>query len=247
MQRRAALCALVLVPALHGSVAHAGNFLDGAHWHGGAQIAVVPSRGEVGDVFGTGVGLEPFGILRFDPGGAFGVRVVGSFIDYGTNAEGLPPMAGPGPAFSVQLATKRTVGALSLGPQLALPFGRLKPYAYATIGLGLFISNADVTGRDSSGYAIEQSGGVNDWSLGTGAGGGLAFRLTPRASIDASFEYRRYTDVRAVGDEFVKFANGDVAIAQHRGDLDMMMIRAGVLFTLPMSDGKGRGRGGAPR
>jgi opacity protein-like surface antigen len=242
MPRRAVVCALVLLVALHGPTARAeGNFLDGTHWHGGAQVLAVPTRGELGDVFGTGVGLEPFGLLRFDQGGALGVRVQGSFIDYGTNVEGLPPMPGPGPSLSVQLGTKRTVGALSLGPQLTWPRGRLRPYGYATVGIGMFISSADVTGRDSLGFALEQSGSVTDWSLGTGVGGGMAFRVTPRTSLDASFEYRRYSDVRAVGSEFIKFDNGDVAIAQHRGDLDMMMIRAGVLFTMPLSDGKSHG------
>ena len=203
-----------------------------SRWQGGAQLMVAVSRGSLGDVFGTGFGFEPFGVLRLDRKGTIGVRVQGGMIDYGSDTRAVP-LAGAGPAFGVQIATTRNATTLALGPQLSWPLGRFRPYAYATVGAAYFHSQADLSGRDSLGAWQVLSVDVNRTVLGAGAGGGLGFRLTRQAQLDAGVEFRRYRDVRTIGDGAVELPNGRVFMTANQGDLDHVLVRVGVTISRP--------------
>lgn len=132
---------------------------------------------------------------------------------------------------------------MGIGPQVSWPRGRLRPYAYALASGAYFNSHADLTGRDSLGRYIVIPGDLNRLAWGAGLGGGATFGITNRVSLDVGSEFRRYGEVRTIGNGAVKMPNGAVFITENRGDLSMILFRAGVTVKLPA----GGGRRGRPR
>ncbi len=212
-------------------------------WVGGGQLVVAPSQGDLGPVFGTGFGIEGFGVLRLDPAGAIGLRLEGGMIDFGEETRALP-LSGPSLAYGVQIDNHRTLATVGIGPQLSWPRGKRRPYAYATVGVGFFDSRSDLSGRDSSGYLLGISGQQSQSAFGAGGGGGLSYALAPHVRLDAGAEYRHYHDVSTIGSDAIELPDGEVFMPVRRGDLDMLVLRVGATFSLPSRWGGGRGRRG---
>jgi hypothetical protein len=217
----------------------------GSGWEGGVQLVIAPSLGDLRQVFGTGFGIEAVGFQRLDATGLFGVRVTGGLIDYGSEDRSVP-LAGGGPSIGVQVNTKRIATTVGVGPQFSWPHGRLRPYAWAIATAAYFNSQADLSGRDSAGIYRVLTADLNRFVVGAGAGGGLGFRVTESVHLDAGLEYRRYRDVRTIGNGAAELPNGDVFMTENRGDLGMLVVRLGVRLAIPAGRG-GAGPRGGPR
>ena len=229
--------AIALAIVLPFTVATRAAAAGESRWQGGANLIVAATRGDLSDVFGTGVGVEPFGVFRLDRAGVLGVRVQGGMIDYGNEVRSVP-LVGGGPSIGVQISTKRSATTLAVGPQLSWQRGRLHPYVFATAAAAFFNSQADLSGRDSSGIYRVLSADLNRTVVGAGAGGGLGFRVTQTVHLDAGVEYRRYHDVRTIGNGAAELPTGEVFMRADRGDLGMIISRIGVTVSLPASGGR---------
>jgi opacity protein-like surface antigen len=217
---RIALAALVACALAASAAGAAGE----SRWQGGGDAIVSVSRGSLKSIFGTGAGIEPFGVYRLDKGGLIGVRVQGGMIDYGSEVR---TPSNTRPILAVQIQTKRTAVTLGGGPQLAWPRGRFTPYAFATANAAYFTSRADFSGYDSLGNLRILQADKNTVVIGAGAGGGLGFRITETVHLDAGLEYRSYSDVETLGEGLAVLPTGDVLLPEHRGDLGMLVVRLG--------------------
>jgi hypothetical protein len=245
-RRRAEFIAAIVTTLLFiAALPNAARAEERPRWQGGGHLIVAASSGEFGSVFGTGFGLEAFGVLRLDRAGVLGLRIQGGMLDYGQDVRSVP-LTGPGPAFGIQVATRRNATTVGFGPQLTWPLGRLRPYAYATVDAAFFNGSADLTGRDSLGFLIALSTDVNRAVMGAGGGGGVAFAITQHVDLDAGAEFRRYHDVRTIGNAVTELPNGAVFMTENHGDLDLMLYRVGVTVSLP-TPGRGRGHRRGPR
>jgi hypothetical protein len=82
----------------------------------------------------------------------------------------------------VDLTTRNTITTFSLGPELAKPTGRIRPYVNAGYSRLLFRTTSSLRGSDSS---EEDFTSTTNYKDSTGAwvyGGGLRFQLGPARS-----------------------------------------------------------------
>jgi hypothetical protein len=147
------------------------------HWVGG-DFAVAQPQGEFGDVIGTGYGAAANYMYLVDRRGILGLRVDGSFLNYGNERQRI--------CFNyttcrVQLdvTTSNNIAAFGVGPQLMMPSGAIRPYVAGSVGLSYFFTQSSVDGTDDSNGSFASTNNYDDTGF---AWTGMAGLLIPESS-----------------------------------------------------------------
>ena len=216
------LFALLGLPAVS---AHADRWVAGGH------LLYAEPRASFAAVVDRGFGLQGFGVFNLDPTGVIGIRLDGGIINYG-NEEQTVPLSNTVQRVFVKITTSNNIGMLGIGPQLSVPVGPVRPYAYATIGLGYFFTESSVKGNDGSNQPFASSTNFDDSALSNSFGGGMMIPVARLVSIDLGAEYRRHRNVRylAAGDVFDN-PGGTPTLRVRESDADLMVYRMGVTFS----------------
>jgi hypothetical protein len=134
---------------------------------GGALVAqpVGEFKNYVNNGFGGGGHL----MLRVDPHGFLALRADVGYLIYGHETKRVSlPNAG---RVQLDVTTSNNILTYSIGPQLMVPSGPIRPYVNATAGGAYFFTESSVGGSDnSSTFASTRNFGDNVPSYGYGGG-----------------------------------------------------------------------------
>jgi hypothetical protein len=143
---------------------------------GGAAFVAQPV-GEFKNYVNNGFGGGGHLMLRVDPRGFLALRADVGYLVYGHETKRVSlPDAG---RVQLDVTTSNNILTYSIGPQLMVPSGPIRPYVNAMAGGAYFFTESSVGGSDnSSGFANTRNFGDNVPSYGYG--GGLFIPLAVR-------------------------------------------------------------------
>ena len=199
-------------------------------WGGLNLLAGVPT-GEFKQYIDAGIGLNANLVVPVTRGGPFAIRADMGFLVYGSETQRVCFSETVGCLVQLDLTTTNSIGFGSIGPQLMLPTGRVRPYANAGVGFGYFFTQSSVSGTaDDEDFARTTNHDDATWAWS--GGGGILFQLsngrTPvaldigtRYNSNGSVEYLKEGDISENPD-------GSVAINPTRSEANLFTINLGV-------------------
>jgi hypothetical protein len=222
---------LLLTPAL--SAQEDWHLLPRANL--GVNLIVGDPVGEFDQFVGTGFGADFFGRVPLDPMGVLSLRGDLGFLIYGYESKRVC-FEGVGCRVQGRLQTTNNIAFGGIGPELALPMRRARPYVHAFMGFSYFNTSSsleDLWGNDAD-FSTENFGdGVFSW----GVGGGLELNLSQgRVPIDLNLGVRYHENGRVTylteGD-IVDNPDGSVTLYPILSDANLMSYQFGVSIGIP--------------
>jgi hypothetical protein len=194
--------------------------------------------GELGNFVGTGYGGDFFGRVALDPKGILSLRGDLGFVVYGHESKRVC-FEGVGCRVQAKLVTTNMIGFGGIGPELALPLPRARPYVHAFLGYSYFSTSSaleDYWGDDPL-FVTENFG---DGTASLGFGGGLELNLSQgRQPIDLNLGVRYHENGRVkylTEGDIVDNPDGSITLYPILSDANLMSFHFGVTI--------GIGRGG---
>jgi opacity protein-like surface antigen len=207
---------------------------------GGNFILSEPKEGfrqNVGNGFGGG-GTVQYNLLR---SGLVGLRFDASGVRYGKEEKRVPISDSIGSRILVDLTTRNTITTFSLGPELAKPTGRIRPYVNAGYSRLLFKTTSALSGSDSE----EDFTNTTNHKDSTGAwvyGGGLRFQLGPAMSpltLDFGLRYHRGGSASYLREGSIQDnSDGSITINPLSSRTPFLAYTVGVKFRIPFDVNK---------
>ena len=116
------------------------------------SFSFVQSRplGGLAENIGFGYGLNAAYLLRLDRSGALSLRTDLGFAEYGSESMRVPLSSSIGGWIQVKVSTDNYIVPVSIGPQLAVPSGLIRPYINGGIAAQFFFTESSVEGDDDS-------------------------------------------------------------------------------------------------
>jgi hypothetical protein len=202
----------------------------------GGGFVVSQPKGEFAENIGNGFGIDAYGLFRLDPTGVLSLRADLGGSQYGS--ETLPAGYIYGGRVGVEVETTNSILWAAFGPQVAIPVGRIRPYASAAIGVMNFQTVSSVRGTDNYegdtfARTENQSDNTRSWIFGGGAYVPLTGRLSMMA-IDVGAKYftggnATYLREGAIRDN----PDGTVTIFPSHSKTDQVTWHVGVSYTIP--------------
>jgi len=145
---------------------------------GGLTLTVSQPVGAFRQLAGVGFGITANGTAGVDPAGILGLRVEGGAQNYGRFST---PFQQNGLLLGIpgRQVTSNDIYWGSIGPQLSVPLGPVRPYAFATVGIANFATTSRLLGAGLDGTSQEfvRSTDLSNWSTTQAWGGGLRVRV----------------------------------------------------------------------
>ena len=133
---------------------------------------------------GFGYGLNGAYLLRLDHAGHVRLRADAGFVDYGNESFHAPLSTTVGGRVQVKVSTNNYIVPLSIGPQLAMPTGLIRPYVNGGIAAQIFFTESGVEGSDDS-YDFANTTNQYDWTSTWVAGGGVYVPIYTQENVGA--------------------------------------------------------------
>jgi hypothetical protein len=198
----------------------------------GAHVVATQPLGEFDNYIDWGGGFGGEFLYALDGAGALGLRVNMGLMIYGYESKEVPlsPTVG---RVRVDVNTSNNIFVMSVGPQIMLPSGVVRPYLNASAGLSYFFTHSSVEG-DADYEPFASSTNYDDATFGWSVGGGLYFpvRRGPRPiSLDLGAQYHangqaRYLREGSIQDD----GGGRISFAPIRSHTNLISYRLGVTF-----------------
>jgi hypothetical protein len=179
--------------------------------------------GGLSDNIGFGYGLNAAYLLRLDRPGYLSLRADAGFVDYGNESFRVPLSNTVGGRVQVKVSTNNYIIPLSIGPQLAMPTGLIRPYVNG------------VEGSDDS-YDFANTTNQHDWTSTWVAGGGVYVPIYSKKMsvlIDAGIQYfgaghARYLRPGSIQD----LPNAQIRITPLESETRLALVHIGVRLGL---------------
>ncbi len=202
----------------------------GSRFGGGLGVVLGVPVGEFGDFVKFGGGLDGYFLATLERSGAIGLRVDGRFIVYGSETV-RRPLSETIRRVTVDVTTTNFFVSLGAGPQWMVPRGRVRPYAFGTVGLSYFATESSVRGDVDFSPAISSTN-FDDVTWALSGGGGLIIRLssgrTP-VSLDLSGQFLRHGETRYLREGGIEeLPDGFLRITPIESTTNMVLVRIGV-------------------
>lgn len=199
---------------------------------GGGFILTVP-KGDFDVVTDEGYGFSVQSVFKPDPWGVFGLRLDGTYITYGSESF-FVPISPTVPRITGELTTRNNIAMFSVGPQLAVPSGPIRPYVNGFVGMGYFFTQSSIRGSDGPCcHDFASSTNFDDWSFAYGGGGGMAITLTRdrrlQLLLEAQYRHHETTQYLREG-SITEDRFGNLFIDVFESDVDMVMLQLGVAY-----------------
>lgn len=205
---------------------------------GGDLLVSVP-KGEFDDQIDNGFGANFYGLFRVDRDGVFSIRGDLGGLEYGNEEVRVPgyPLTG---RLGLWVETSNNIFWGSIGPQVSIPLGVVRPYAHAGLGFMYFSTTSSVHGEDEYGgthrfgttenqsdntQAFVFGGGVL-LRLGSGRNAPFALNVGGRYFTGGEATYLREGDIQDNPD-------GTITIFPTRSKTDQITWHLGVSYTIP--------------
>ncbi|MGH7483363.1 MAG: outer membrane beta-barrel protein [Longimicrobiales bacterium] len=201
----------------------AGGALIGARPQGDFRVV-----GE--DVWGLGV----HGIVRLDRAGWLALRADAGFMNYGSEEQRVP-LAETG-RILLEVNTTNSIAFVTVGPELALPIGPIRPYVTGGIGFAYLATTSSISGIDDD----EDFGSTTHLDDATRALTGAAGVRVPVSSgpavfsIDLGAHYQDTGRARYLAEgDIVDEPDGTISFVPRHSDADMLRVQLGVSVVIP--------------
>jgi opacity protein-like surface antigen len=232
--RRYACVPAVIVLAIP-SVSGAQMSLRGTpRMEAGAAFEYAQPVGDFRQNVRQGFGGAGHFVLGLDPQAIIGIRIDAGFINYGNDTHYVP-FSSSVRQIIVREETSNNIVVASIGPQLTLPIGGVRPYVNAGIGLAYFYTQTSLATDDNS-QQIAQTTNYSDNSLAYTAGAGFNVPLTSGSSPISLNVGARYNSVASAryltkGD-IMDDPNSEfgIIITPHETAADFIAYQVGVSF-----------------
>ncbi|HWA16936.1 MAG TPA: hypothetical protein VG817_10910 [Gemmatimonadales bacterium] len=227
----AALVALAIIPA----VAVAQNYREVDDFprrptaYVGINLQGAFPQGEFADFVSTGFGVGANLTFLLDQKGQVGVRLFGSWIEYGRTTE---TVNFPGlPGIFVDLTTSNSIYSFGVGPEFQLSRGAVRPYLHGAIGLSNFVTSTSAEGTDNT-EPFASSTNFNDWTVAYQGGGGLLFQVSHGKNpvlIDAGLRWQSHGRTRYLREGSLdQDGDGAITIDPVESKTDLLVVTVGV-------------------
>jgi hypothetical protein len=201
----------------------------------GVNFIVSDPVGEFDQFVGTGLGADFFGRLPMDPMGFLSLRGDLGFLIYGYEAQRVC-FQGVGCRVQARLQTTNNIFFGGIGPELAIPLERARPYVHAFFGFSYFntTSSLEDLWGDDSGFDTENFG---DGTMSWGFGGGLEMNVARgRVPIDLNLGFRYHENGRVeylTKGDIVDNPDGSVTLYPVLSEANLMSYHFGVSIGIP--------------
>ena len=121
-----------------------------------------------------GWGANVSGTFRLDRRGVLGIRGDAALMEYGSETKRVP-LSPTVNRVLVDMTTSNNIGVISIGPELRLPVGPVRPFVNAAIALAIFTTGTSVGGSDNGNETNDFASSKNysDETRAYRLGGGL--------------------------------------------------------------------------
>src|SRR5215208_1241460 len=128
------------------------------------SLTFIQSRplGGLADNIGFGYGLSGAYLLRVDRAGVLSLRADAGIVDYGSESMRVPLSSSIGGRIRVKVSTDNYIVPLSIGPQLAVPTGFIRPYVNGGLASQIFFTQSKVEGDDDN-LDFARTTNQHDW------------------------------------------------------------------------------------
>ncbi len=233
-RRLAAAALLVLVLPLAGQ-----NYREVTDWdrpraHVGLNFQLGFPQGEFRDFVGTGYGLGAHLTWFLDPRRAVGLRLSGSWIQYGRTTERLP-LSPTLPGLLVDLTTANDIYTFAIGPEFQVGRGNIRGYLQGAIGGSNFATTTSAEGTNNT-SPFASTTNFNDWTFAYNAGAGLLFQVSHGRQpvfIDGGVRYQSHGRTRYLREGSIEpQPGGGVSFAPIESKTDLLIVHLGVQLGL---------------
>jgi hypothetical protein len=209
----------------------------------GGALAVVASQplGEFRQNARWGFGGDGAVTLAADRRGILSLRAEGSVVGYSAGrSQFLAAVGSFGQQAVLEEEARNHIATFSVGPQLAVPTGRVRPYAAATVGLTYFstATTIRVPGEETTTgqpITLDQQTNFSHTGRTVGGVGGVLVPLTAlglnlgAAMLDVGVRYQRNAHARFVRPGDVRLNETTApSIATSEGEANVLSYRVGV-------------------
>jgi opacity protein-like surface antigen len=196
---------------------------------GGINLQLGVPEGEFANFVETGYGVGGNLTLFIDHQSRVGIRLFGSWLQYGRTTERVPFPGLPG--ISVDLTTSNNIYSFGVGPEFHLSTGGIRPYIQGAIGLSNFATATSAEGSDNT-NPFARTTNFNDWTVALYGGGGLQFQVSHGRNpvfIDGGARYQSHGRTRYLREGSLQQApGGGVTIDPIESKTDLLIIHLGV-------------------
>jgi hypothetical protein len=201
----------------------------------GVHLLVAQPLGEFDDYIDWGGGIGGELLYAFDPQGAIGMRVNLGIMIYGHETKRVPlsPTLG---RIRVDVSTSNNIFVASIGPQVMLPSGAVRPYLNGTVGLSYFFTSSSVEGSaDLEPFA--SSTNFDDATFAWAAGGGLYIPLRRGRkhplSLDLGAQYHANGEARYLREGSIQEdGTGEISFQPIRSQTNLITYKLGITVGL---------------
>ena len=204
-----------------------GRVVGGA----GAVLLVGFPMGDLAERIDVGPGFGVSGHYFLVPSGALRLKVHGGFIQYGRESREVCFSATVGCRIVMDLHTSNSIAFGSIGPELAITSGNIRPYINAGIGASYFETASSLDGTDDS-ESLGTTRHLTDTSLSFSGGGGVYVPLSVRSvpiSLDLSARYHRNGTMQYLREgDIHDNPDGSISFTPNRTEADFLTVQLGV-------------------
>lgn len=203
--------------------------------HLGVNFVVGEPVGEFAEFVGVGVGADFFGRVPLDPRGVLSLRGDLAFLIYGYESKRVC-FEGVGCRVQARLKTTNNIFSGGIGPELAIPMRRARPYLHALVGFSYFntTSSLEDLWGDQEHFSTENLG---DGTLSWGVGGGVELSLhRGRTPIDLNLGFRYQQNGRVkylTKGDIVDNPDGSITLYPILSDANLVSYQLGISVGLP--------------
>lgn len=195
----------------------------------GINLQLGVPQGEFADFVQTGYGVGGNLTFFLDERGRTGIRIFGSWIEYGRTTEQVPFPGLPG--IAVDLTTSNNIYSFGVGPEFHLARGGIRPYVHGAIGLSNFATRTSAEGSDNT-EAFASTTNFNDWTVALYGGGGLQFQVSHGRNpvfLDGGLRYQSHGRTRYLREGSIQPApGGGVTFDPIESKTDLLVVHLGV-------------------
>ena len=198
----------------------------------GLNLMAAQPLGEFDSYIDWGGGFGGEFLYALDEAGALGLRVNMGLMIYGYETKEVPLSPSVG-RVRVDVNTSNNIFVMSVGPQIMMPSGAVRPYMNATAGWAYFFTHSSVeSGVDFEPYA--SSTNFDDGTFSWSVGGGLYIpmrRGRKPISLDLGAQYHANGEVRYLREGSIRDDGiGGVDFDPIRSHTNLITYRVGVTF-----------------
>ena len=228
----APLAALLTPAAVTAQAFQSADTIGPVKLHAGLAAAVAQPLGEFADYVGVGGGLDGFFRVALDERGVVSLRFQAGFLNYGSETKRVCLSQTVGCRIQVDLSTWNNIVLGGLGPELAVPLGRVRLYGNATVGFGYFSTYSSVEGTSTE-EPFASTTNYDDGGFAWTAGGGILVRVASPKGVPISIDLglsrhangrREYLTEGGITD----LPDGSIELHVNRSRADLLLWRIGV-------------------